>query len=439
VSHRTLTRRPLNEVLSDAAIERMLLAIAALFVTVNLAALQIIRQAPANALLPLLVWLISALGGHVLLNRWLPRRDPLLFPICMFLSGWGISAIDRLAPSFADRQAIWLLISTLAMLATACFPYVLRTLRDFRYLLLIGGIGLLLASILFGVNPSGAEGAPALWLGFGGIYFQPSEVLKILLVAFLASYLAEQYPLLSARDLQLSLGDRTLSPRLIGPVLLMWGICIVILIWQQDLGTALVFFIVFLAMLYLASGQGLLLVAGAGLIGVAGIIAYESFGVVTRRVDIWLNPWLEAEGRAYHIVQSLLAFANGGIFGQGIGQGAPGYVPVVHSDSIFAALGEEWGLLGTTVLLGVLLLLIGRGLQLSIQHQERPFYALLAVGLITLIAVQSLLIMGGVIKLIPLTGVTLPFVSYGGSSLLVSFIMLGLLLRLSSSEDSHAL
>src|SRR5690606_30394520 len=125
---------------------------------------------------------------------------------------------------------------------------------------------------------------------------------------------------------------------------------------------------------------------------VAGIIAYESFGVVTRRVDIWLNPWREAEGRADHIGQSLLAFANGGIFGQGIGQGAPGYVPVVHSDSIFAAIGEEWGLLGTTVLLGLLLLLVGRGLRLSIQHQERPFYALLAVGLITLIAVQSLLI-----------------------------------------------
>ena len=439
MNHRTLTRRPLNETLGDAAIERMLLAIAALFVTVNLAALQIIRQAPANALLPLLCWLIAALGGHSLLNRWLPRRDPLLFPICMFLSGWGLAAIDRLAPAFADRQAVWLLLSTAAMLATACFPFVLRTLRDFRYLLLIGGIGLLLASIAFGVNPSGAEGAPALWLGIGGIYFQPSEVLKIVLVAFLASYLAEQYPLLSARDLHLSLGERTLSPRLIGPVMLMWGICVVILIWQRDLGTALVFFLVFLALLYLASGQGLLLVAGAGLIAVAGIIAYESFGVVTRRVDIWINPWLEAEGRAYHIVQSLLAFANGGIFGQGIGQGAPGYVPVVHSDSIFAAIGEEWGLLGITVLLGLLLLFIGRGLQLSIQHQERPFYALLAVGLVTLIAVQSLLIMGGVIKLIPLTGVTLPFVSYGGSSLLVSFIMLGLLLRLSSNEDSHAL
>lgn len=439
MSHRTLARRPLNETLDDTAAERMLLTIAALFVTVNLAALQIIRQAATNALLPLLVWLVCAIGGHLFLNRWLPRRDPLLFPICMFLCGWGLAAIDRLAPAFADRQAVWLLISVAAMLATACFPYVLRALRDFRYLVLVGGIGLLLASIIFGVNPSGTAGAPALWLGISGIYFQPSEALKIVLVAFLASYLAEQYPLLSAHDLQLSLGGRTLSPRLIGPVMLMWGICVVVLIWQKDLGTALIFFLVFLALLYLASGQGLLLVAGAALIAVAGVIAYNAFAVVTRRVDIWLYPWLEPEGRAYHIVQSLLAFANGGILGQGIGQGAPGYVPVVHSDSIFSAIGEEWGLLGITVLLGLLLIFIGRGLQLSIQHQERPFYALLAVGLVTLIAIQSLLIMGGMIKLIPLTGVTLPFVSYGGSSLLASFIMLGLLLRLSSSENSYAL
>lgn len=442
MSARTLNRRPLNETLAEPAAERMLLAIAALFVTVNFAALQIIRQAHAAALLPLLAWLLCAVGGHAALNRWLPRRDPLLFPMCIFLSGWGLAAIDRVEPPFADRQAIWLVLATGVMLATACAPHVLRALRDFRYLLLIGGIALLLASIAFGVNPSdlsGEEGAPALWLGLGGVYFQPSEVLKIVLVAFLASYLAEQFPLLSARDVHVSLGGRLLSPRLIGPVLLMWGVCVLVLIWQRDLGTALLFFLVFLSLLYLASGQWLLLVAGASLIGVAGVIAYSAFDVVTRRVDIWVNPWAEAEGRAYHIVQSLLAFANGGIFGQGIGQGAPRYVPVVHSDSIFAAIGEEWGLLGVAVVLGVFLLLVVRGLRLSIHHQERPFYALLAVGLTSLIAVQSLLIMGGVLKLIPLTGVTLPFVSYGGSSLLVSFVILGLLLRLSSSEDSHAL
>lgn len=428
----------MNEAIGASTAERLLLALAALFVTVNFAALQIIRQATPVALLPLLAWLVAAIGGHIVLSRWLPQRDPLLFPICMFLSGWGLAAIDRLAPYFADRQAVWLLLSVAAMLGTACLPVVLRTLRDFRYILLIGGFALLGASMVFGVNPTGQIGAPALWLGFGGMYFQPSEVLKIILVAFLASYLAEQYPLLSAGDVPLTLGNRTLTPRLVGPMLLMWGVCIVVLIWQRDLGTALVFFLVFLTLLYLASGQGLLLAAGAALIAVAGVIAYEAFGVVTRRVDIWLNPWIDPNGEAYHIVQSLLAFANGGILGQGIGQGAPGYVPVVHSDSIFAAIGEEWGLLGVTALLGMIVLLVVRGMRLGIAHQERPFYALLAVGLTSLIAIQSLLIMGGVIKLIPLTGVTLPFVSYGGSSLVISFIILGLLLRLSSSKDSHA-
>lgn len=407
--------------------------------TVNFAALQIIRNASISAVLPLLAWLAAAFAGHIALNQWLPRRDPLLFPICMFLTGWGLVTIDRLAPVFADRQAVWMMLSVVAMICSACLPIVLRTLRDFRYMLLIFGFALLAASIAFGVNPSGEPEAPALWIGIGGVYFQPAEVLKIILVAFLASYLAEQYPLLSARDVQATLGEQVLSPRLIGPMMLMWGVCVLVLVWQRDLGTALVFFLVFLVLLYLASGQAFLIFAGTLLIAIAGFIAYHSFGVVTRRVDIWLNPWLEADGRAYHIVQSLLAFANGGIFGQGIGQGAPGYVPVVHSDSIFAAIGEEWGLLGIAVLLGVLLLLVARGLRLGLAHQERPFYALLAVGLTALLAIQSLLIMGGVIKLIPLTGVTLPFVSYGGSSLLISFVILGLLLRMSSSEDSHAL
>ncbi|MCU0476969.1 MAG: FtsW/RodA/SpoVE family cell cycle protein [Anaerolineae bacterium] len=315
----------------------------------------------------------------------------------------------------------------------------LRWLRRYRYNLLIGGIVLLLVSIFFGVNPSGEQGAPTLWLGFGGVFFQPSEVLKLVLVAFLASYLAEQYPLLSARDVQQKLGGSGLSPRLFGPVLLMWGVCIVVVVWQRDLGAALVFFLAFIVLLYLASGQAWTVWVGAVLMVVAGVLAYRLFGVVRLRVDIWIDPWLEAEGRGYHIVQSVLAFANGGVFGQGVGQGAPGYVPVVHSDSIYAAIAEEWGWFGALTIAALLVVFVARGLRAAVAHQERPFYALLAAGLTSLIGLQSLLIMGGVLKLIPLTGVTLPFVSYGGSSLVMTFVMTGLLLRLSSSEDSHAL
>lgn len=439
MSSTTISRRLDIELYPNIGQERLLLVLAGLFVIVNFTALNTLRGASITAWLPVLAWSIATFAGHWMLNRWLPRRDALIFPLCMFLSGWGLAAISRLAPAFADRQALWLLVSIQGMIFAACTPRLLRWLRRYRYSLLVGGIVLLLVSIFFGVNPSGQQGAPTLWLGLRGIYFQPSEVLKLILVAFLASYLAEQYPLLSARDVQRTLGGWSFSPRLFGPVLLMWGVCVMVLVWQRDLGTALVFFLAFLSLLYLASGQAWVLFAGGGLMVVAGLLAYQLFGVVKLRVDIWLDPWIEGEGRGYHIVQSLLAFANGGVFGQGIGQGAPGYVPVVHSDSVYAAIAEEWGFLGAIAIASLLMVFTLRGIRAALAHQERPFYALLAVGITTLIASQSLLIMGGVLKLIPLTGVTLPFVSYGGSSLLVTFAMAGLLLRLTSTEDSHAL
>jgi cell division protein FtsW len=374
---------------------------------------------------------VCAAVGNRLLDHHLPGRDPLLFPLTMFLSGWGLILIDRLAPPFADRQTIWLLVSTAALLLVATLPHFLRWLRNYRYVLLTLGLLLLVATIVLGTNPSGQSGAPQLWLGFGSIYFQPSEALKIILVGFLASYLAEQYPAMRAEGLG---GGQALSPRVFGPILLMWGVSVVILIWQRDLGTAILFFAVFLVLLYVASGYNLILASGALLIGIAGLVAYWYFDVVQLRVDIWLNPWPEADGRAFQIVQSLLAFAAGGTLGQGIGQGSPVYIPVVHSDFVFSAVAEEWGLLGIITVLFCMAALVTRGLQIAIRQQGKPFLMLLAVGLSMLIATQSLLIMAGVLKLIPLTGVTLPYLSYGGSSLLVSFIVIGLLLHLSPVE-----
>ncbi len=412
---------------------RVLLTLAGLFLTVNALALWLVR--PASGWRPwvyLGVWAVCAVGGHRWLERRLPGRDPLLFPLGLFLSGWGLLVIGRLMPGFADRQALWLALSTAALLATAGFAHGLRWLRSYRYLILALGLGLLAATILLGRNPSGLTGAPALWLGLGGLYIQPSELLKILLVAFLASYLAEQFP---ALRVELPETRRMVSPRVAGPVLLMWGLSLIILVWQRDLGTAGLFFIVFLLLLYMASGSLWILVGGA-LLGLGAVLAaYNLFAVVELRVDIWLNPWAEAEGRAYQIVQSLQAFAAGGVFGQGIGQGAPGYVPVVHSDFVFAAVAEEWGLLGVITLIGALATLSLRGLGAALRYPQRSFRSLLAAGLSLLLAVQSLMIMGGVLKLLPLTGVTLPFFSYGGSSLLVSFVALGLLIRLSAGED----
>ena len=215
-------------------------------------------------------------------------------------------------------------------------------------------------------------------------------------------------------------------------MLSMWLLSMVILIWQRDLGTAMLFFIVFLLLLYLTTGDLRMLLGGALLVIIAATVAFHLFDVVRLRVDIWLNPWPEADGRAYQIVQSLMAFSVGGIFGTGVGLGSPAYIPVAHSDFIFAALAEEWGLLGVICVLSAFAVLALHGLSIGLNHSVRVFHRLLAAGLTLMLVVQALMIMAGVLKLLPLTGVTLPFISYGGSSLLACFIMIGLLLRLSA-------
>lgn len=411
-----------------------LLTLAGAFIFLGMATISLSRVTQPSYWLVFAIWVICAVAGTWILNRYLPQRDPLLFPLAMFLSGWGLVAIERLAPTFADRQAIWLLISVLAMLLTAVFPHVLRWLHSYRYILLALTLLLLMATIVLGRNPSGFASAPRLWLGFGSVYFQTSEAMKIILVAFLASYLDEQSSTLRARENPgpNRSGRLGLPPRLAGPTLLMWALSVVILIWQRDLGTAMLFFIVFLLLLYMTSGDPRLILGGAVLVIAAGFVAYQLFEVVQLRVDIWLNPWAEADGRAYQIVQSLMAFGAGGIFGAGVGLGSPGYIPVVHSDFVFAALAEEWGLLGVIAALSGFAVLTMRGLSIGISHSGRAFYKLFAVGLTMMLTVQALMIMAGALKLLPLTGVTLPFISYGGSSLLVSFVMIGILLRLSS-------
>ncbi|MFZ1399699.1 MAG: FtsW/RodA/SpoVE family cell cycle protein, partial [Candidatus Promineifilaceae bacterium] len=217
----------------------------------------------------------------------------------------------------------------------------------------------------------------------------------------------------------------------LAPLLLMWGFCMVLLVWQRDLGAATLFFIVFLSLLYLATGDWRVVVGGVGLLLLAGIFAYFAFSLVTLRIDAWWNPWPDADDRAFQIVQSLYAVAAGGIWGQGVGQGFPQYIPVVHSDFAFAAIAEEWGLIGSLGVVGLFALLAHRGMRLALLA-ERPFRRYLAAGITILLAAQAFLIMAGVTKLLPLTGVTLPFVSYGGSSMLISHVMAGLLLFLST-------
>jgi cell division protein FtsW (lipid II flippase) len=370
-------------------------------------------------------------AAHILLFLFKPDHDPTYLPLFALLSGWGLILVDRLAPNFLWRQVLWVALGTAAMLLLAIAPRNLRFLHRYRYLWLVVGLLLLASTLLFGVNPSGA--GAALWLPFpvpfaGRVYFQPSELLKLLLVIFLASYFAD-------RDAALRWGRARHGLRgalpYLAPLLLMWGFCMILLVWQRDLGAAALYFLVFLSLLYLATSDGRYVLLGLGLLLLAAVVAYFLFDVVALRVDAWWNPWPESFGRAFQIVQSLYAVAAGGVFGQGAGQGFPIFIPVVHSDFVFAAVAEEWGLIGSMGLVAVFMLLAYRGLYSSMRSL-RPFRTYLAAGITLLFSIQALLIMGGVTKILPLTGVTLPFISYGGSSLLISSIMLGLLIYLSS-------
>lgn len=408
--------------------EQALLVLAAMFVAVSQIALIVARGWHWGESWRAGVWLACAVAGHVALNRLLPHRDPLIFPVTMFIAGWGLLIISRLEPFFASRQAIWLSLSTVALVGACAAPRHLHWLRRYRYVWLFSGLLLLAMTILFGSNPSGF--GPRLWLGAADLFVQPSEILKLLLIVFLASYIADRHPARSIHIGKVSLP----SPGFFAPMLLMWGFTVVILLWQRDLGTATLFFVVFVVMLYLASGNALYLAGGLLMLLVVAAIAYQSIDVVRVRIDIWANPWADPQGRAFQIVQSLLAFAAGGIGGQGVGQGSPAYIPVVHSDFIFAALAEEWGLIGTLAVVMCLALLVMRAMRQALLQYSRPFHALLAAGIGVTLATQSLLIIGGTLKLIPLTGVTLPLMSYGGSSLLITCIMIGLLLSLSETR-----
>jgi len=409
----------------------LLLVFAGALVASGLAAIALTNPAQSGLWSIMIVWGACALAGTAILNRFLPSRDLLLFPLALFLAGWGLVAIQRLAPAFAQRQTIWLVIGVSAMLAAAVFPHLLRWLRLYRYVLLALALLLLLATIAFGSTPSGVAFAPRLWLSLGALYFQPSEFMKIILAAFMASYLGEHNTTLRAHAGAAGLLQR-LSPRLFGPVLLMWLLSLMILIWQRDLGAAMLFFVVFVLLTHLSSGDTRILLGGALLVLIAAFVGYHLFAVVKLRVDIWLNPWPEADGRAYQIVQSLLAFGAGGIFGSGVGLGSSAYIPLAHSDFVFAALAEEWGLLGVISVLSCFAVLAYRGLAIGLSHSGRAFHQFLAVGLTMMLVLQAIMIMAGVLKLLPLTGVTLPFISYGGSSMLVCFTMTGILIRLSA-------
>ncbi len=381
--------------------------------------------------LPLLVLVGCGSGAAYLLHTRQRFGDPVLLPLIYLLSGLGLALIARLAPVFITRQLFWLIIATGVLLLIALFPPNLNWLRRYKYTWLISGLLLLAGTLLFGVNPSGF--GARLWLPLGPLYVQPSEPLKLLLVVFLAAYLADRRRQLV--EVKAYIGRLALPhPSYFGPMLLMWGFSIILLVWQRDLGAALLFFGTFLGMLYAATGQTRYVWVGVLLFLVAAILGYYLFDVVRLRVEAFLNPWLDPSGRSFQVVQSLLAFASGSLLGQGLGQGLPTAIPVVHTDFVFAAIAEEYGLLGALAVLICFALLISRAFLIGLRAKN-GFEQLLAIGIGTLLGLQTLVITAGTLKLMPLTGVTLPFVSYGGSSLVTSFVMIGVLLTIGSWQN----
>ncbi len=369
------------------------------------------------------IWVASFLLIHFVSSRLLPGRDPLIIPLAALLTGWGVLTIWRVAPEFGLRQSWWLALVSLAVLAGMWLPGDLRFLRHYKYLWLTGGLLLTALTLLLGTNPSGL--GPRLWLGCCGVYFQPSEPLKLLLIVYLAAYLADRQFLIPG-----------LLPLLM-PTLFMAGLTVLLLLVQRDLGTASIFLLLYATLIFFATGRTRILVISLVMLLLAGLAGTLLYDVVRLRMEAWINPWLDPSGRSYQIVQSLFAVAAGGLFGRGPGIGSPTVVPVQHSDFIFASIAEETGLLGTLGLLALIGMFIVRGLKIALTASD-SYRRYLAIGLTAYLGIQTILIVGGNLRLLPLTGVTLPFVSYGGSSLLTSFLAFLFLLHISASDPQDA-
>ena len=386
---------------------------------------------------PALAWYVGGLFvAHLVLVLSGRRTDQVLLPTVGMLGGISLLLMERLPQTLAGglglgrTQLVWLLVS---IGLVAVIGAVVRSdawLRLYKYSWAALGVGILLVTFMFGHDVNGQR----LTLSIGPVSGQPSEIIKILLVIFLAGYLSENRPLLIEESTHL--GPIRLPPLpYLAPMIAMWAIALSVVIFQKDLGAALLFFIVFLLLLYVATARASFVVLGLIALLIGGTILYQLLPHVRVRVDIWLDPFATASGNGYQVVQALHAFARGGLLGTGLGAGLPMVggvlpIPALHTDFPFAALGEELGLVGVLGILGLYLVVIERGLRIAASAAD-DFRAILAAGLSLIIGVQAFIIAAGNLKLIPLTGITLPFISYGGSSLLASGVVIGLLLALS--------
>ncbi len=381
------------------------------------------------------------IGAHLVLTLAGHRGDQLLLPLVGTIGGIGLIMLNRLPQDLAGTSAFglqlgmagtqlaWFAVGVIAMLTVAIGFRDDGLLRHYKYLWATAGTALLLATFVFGREIYGAR----LWIDLGVIQFQPGEFIKIVLVVFIAGYLADKRALLAGASYRIGPISIPPLPYLL-PMLAIFVLVMLIVVVSRDLGTALLFFGIFLTMLFVATGRRSYVLIGLLLFVAGSFVAYRLFGHVRLRVDVWLNPFADPSGAGYQTVHAMYAFGRGGLFGEGLGRGllptVGGSFPAIQTDFIFAAIAEELGLVGAFALLSLALLLVFRGLRIAMLARD-DFSSMLGVGLTISLGLQTLIIVAGNAKLIPLTGITFPFVSYGGSSLLASFIVVGLLLSVS--------
>jgi len=419
---------------------------------IALAALALVQLGVLGRIDAAVLWLMGLLGVlllgmHLVLRVTAPEADPLILPTITVLNGLGIAMIYRLDLADARygwdaagiRQIAWTAMAIVIAGGVLLIVRNHRVLQRYRYVAMFSGIALLVLPMLpiIGQTVNGAR----LWVAIGAFSFQPGELAKVALAIFFAGYLV------TARDSLSMVGRRFLwmtlpRARDLGPILVVFAASMLVLVFQRDLGTALLYFGLFLVMLYTATGRSSWIVLGLGLFLVGAFVASRLLSYVGARVDAWLNPFAsanyDAEGGSYQLVQGLFGLADGGLIGTGLGRGSPDITPLAQSDYIISALGEELGLVGLFAILALYLLFVSRGFRIGFAGQD-DFGRLLGVGLAFVVALQVFVVIGGVTRVIPLTGLTTPFLAAGGSSLVANWIIAALLLRLSDTVRQQPL
>ncbi|CUH94220.1 putative membrane protein [Propionispora sp. 2/2-37] len=412
--------------------ERFLLLLASAVLINGLAVIQLLQKNMDYKVLGAAAAIVASwFAAHVWLRVAGHSGDPLLLPLAALLSNIGLIMVLRLTPNLFFAQTIWILLGVFVFVLSVYLAQKIENLATFKYVCGFTGIILLMSAILFGVDIGGHKS----WVILGPIRFQPSEFAKLFIVIFLAAYLNERREVLTLANKRL--GPLLLPhPRFVAPLVFVWGVTMLMLVLQRDMGSALLYFSITIIMTYMASGRLSYPMMGFVLFFAGSVFCYYYYPHIQTRIDIWIDPWADPSGKAYQIVQSLFALGSGGVLGTGLMYGFPTMIPEVHTDFIFAAIGEELGLMGTGAILLSYIILVYRSFRTALLNNN-SFIALVASGFAVIIGLQTFLIVAGVTKFFPLTGITLPLISYGGSSILSNCILLGILFTLSEMRPNY--